>query len=409
MCGPGGTIPDAEHNVWPNQFRRWLNHNFPCSGPGGHQVHNLAESASGSDYWSFRIFDLKKNSSSSLWKADLVVVETAVNDIRETQRASTGGEAGDGKIQYFTELMARQLLSAPKRPALIWLTVGAREWWPNSPPPHHKDATYAHLPVLEYYDIPQISVIHAFLPLTRDRSEWLKKHYFEDSCCHPSVLGHMMCAQVLGSALMEESAFMDATATADTRQRRAWFTSEPVREELPQAMFRADDDTLRLDTGSVATLDLTDPHRAEGHVQARSGFEFTEDVQGKPGLIAMDVGADVTIGMALRNNGGGAAELNVGMLKSYERMGVVRVSYALAPAHECGSPASFDKGLEFKSAGEIDASWSVRASVHDFTAMKLDLQGLGETEACLWLNFRVVPASPPRELNKIKLLDLLLV
>eukprot|EP00413_Alexandrium_margalefii_P013544 CAMPEP_0204529074 /NCGR_PEP_ID=MMETSP0661-20131031/9862_1 /ASSEMBLY_ACC=CAM_ASM_000606 /TAXON_ID=109239 /ORGANISM="Alexandrium margalefi, Strain AMGDE01CS-322" /LENGTH=537 /DNA_ID=CAMNT_0051535081 /DNA_START=78 /DNA_END=1691 /DNA_ORIENTATION=+ len=403
---PGGMLPNTTEAVWPNQFRRWLNFNFPCSGRDGHKVERLTRSNSGSDYWAFRIFDLKNKSGLGLWKADLIVVETANNDVMNSQKTSYDGER-DARIRYFTELVVRQLLAAPKRPALIWLTAGWRHWETNSAPPHHHDATYAHLPVLEYYDIPQVSMLHAFLPFNGERLEWLKNHYFADSCCHPSALGHKMCAQILGSTLMEDSAFLDRTR--DTKQRHAWFTTEPDAVELPQAMFSADATTHRLDTSSAETLDLTDPHRMDGHVQARSGFEFMEDVRGKPGLIAMDVGSEVTIGVAFIPQGG-SAELQVGMLKSYAGMGVVRVSYAAAPTagNKCGSPSGIDNGLEFKSAGEIDASWSLRVSIHDFTTLKLDLKGLSMTEACLWLNFRVVLASPPRDHNKIKLLDILL-
>ena len=136
---------------------------------GAVRVLNHCKSASGSNYFVQKI----ASSPDMFHNADLVVVETSTNDVYETlhdHKESFGGaEGGEGgasaderKIQGWTELLARLLLSLPSRPALVWAAAAWRDWEPGKKEPYHRCAAAAHRPVLEHYAIPQLSMLDTF-------------------------------------------------------------------------------------------------------------------------------------------------------------------------------------------------------------------------------------------------------
>ena len=131
LCGcRGGFLGGGErgHSTWPFQFQKLLNQRFPCSDSSGHKTHNLARRGMGSEHWISEISNWRRAPNHVIWKADIIIIDTARNDMEETARSNT-------------EILARLLLSSPQKPLLIWLVVS---WAPRRTPPYHDDVFDRH-------------------------------------------------------------------------------------------------------------------------------------------------------------------------------------------------------------------------------------------------------------------------
>merc|ERR1719323_884565 len=99
----------------------------------------------------------------------------------------------------------------PNRP---WIVFGEFSWLSTVDKPKwgllagHWDAAMSHLPVLAHYDVDQVSLVDAYIPVGMNRTLFLNRWIMVDKA-HPSHLGHQIIAQILAHALMEESPFMN--------------------------------------------------------------------------------------------------------------------------------------------------------------------------------------------------------
>lgn len=157
----------CKEEAWPAFLEEMLNARWPCVS-GRHTVANLCQAGVGSDYWSNRIAAwLARGSDDALhplMRADLVVVETANNDISTSndniKRTFSRDDEADWKrtaksgTHAWTELLVRVLLSLPRAPALVWLTASWRGFL--KPPNFNRSATHSHKLVLQHYDIAQV-------------------------------------------------------------------------------------------------------------------------------------------------------------------------------------------------------------------------------------------------------------
>ena len=99
-----------------------------------------------------------------------------------------GGSTPAHLNRGWTELLVRQLLQLPQRPALVWLTAA---WISSDASPGYSSADARHREVLRYYDVPQVSVLALLapetldeLPMNADAREWAQAFYFNDMV-HP--------------------------------------------------------------------------------------------------------------------------------------------------------------------------------------------------------------------------------
>ena len=205
---------ECKHEAYPAMLQQALNELYPaksnnCTEPGRHEKKNLTgchrvlnfcHPGMGSD----KVVSSVVKEHKTLLQADLVIVETTRNDIKELLQTHNSSQDAIG---HYTEILVRQLLWLKNEPAIIYLHAA---WRFGTPPaevaPFHTNAAEQHRHVLDYYNIPQVSMMAIFQPLySTEQREWIRNVYFND-CCHPSRLGHMMIASVLVFVLRQAMA-----------------------------------------------------------------------------------------------------------------------------------------------------------------------------------------------------------
>lgn len=428
----GGSITQGKQagvihkdSAWPHQLERWLNKLHPCQGKG-HRVSTVAVDAVGSDFWADQLLAWKADlqtqskrpnwaktgrsemSAATVWEADLVIVDSGSNDIAR----GSENEKKRERVGLSTELLVRQLLEAPKRPALVWLQASWRGFGKlqdqNRQPPFHTDAARVHQEVMEYYDIPMVSTLHALLPLSdARRREWVDREFFADEV-HPTDLGHILNAQLLGHAIEE--------AGAPESSGAAWFEPEQPAVGLPTPLFaaQATADLYSKAVGRMVRLWNADETRPL--VLQNRGWDWHEDVPGKPGLIATAVNSELLIQHQLeRPDAGRPLFVNVGMLRSYEHMGFVRIELLLPPRGS--GPSTTCQSSEAAKASvvataEMDGLWSEHVSVFDAARLSVKPDKIPPAASCMWLRFKVVDPTKPhgsRQENKVKLLEIIII
>lgn len=280
----------CKQEAFATRLEERVNAQWPCA--TAHKVTNLCQRAKGSNFFANWAAAWPNDEAlTSLAQADVVVVETALNDMSETE----GGILLSGRLTgwtrstvdmvgYWTELLLRVLLSLPRRPALLWLTAS---WTPTKQPPYHRDAEAAHHAVLRHYGVAQLSMLGALgIENSASAREWAKQQYHTDRYSHVSALGHKLLAAVISHHLTTEL----------HREMRPNAGSAVTPGALPLPMI-VDEARIRAYTSSAHQVSRIDFTRAggapvaESHVAAIGGFTLLEDVPGKPGLVATRVHA----------------------------------------------------------------------------------------------------------------------
>mmetsp|Transcript_80177 Transcript_80177/g.259122 ORF Transcript_80177/g.259122 Transcript_80177/m.259122 type:complete len:282 (-) Transcript_80177:415-1260(-) len=275
-----------------------------------------------------------------------------------------------------------------------------KDWQEAARPPYHHDAMFAHLTILQYYDVPQLSVLNALQPLTSlKQRQWLKSTYFADAH-HPTQLGHMMAAQVVGFWLKEEEFWSEHDAEEGSAAGPSTQESLPLPLVLPQDVA----DSFAL--SHITSIDLRNGTLAQPWIlqgNFSEDWDFGEDVPGKPGLISTKVGARLVVKVPITKSPLKSRTVNVGLLKSYANMGIVSISLVGPPQQQSCNAAAFVEG-HTKTLGtlKVDCMWSAKASVYDVVPLQLKWQHL----TCVWIVFEVLPSTPPRSTNKVKLIDI---
>ena len=398
LCPQLPRMHECKREAWPALWARAMNDRFACPAGGGgeHVVTNLCRAAAGTNYIVNRVAELQSGANASdperraLLDADVVVVETAANDVHELLKARTPAwlDADDEgqKTRAFTEILARQLLSLPRRPTLLWLTAA---WRALDAPPYHRDADAEHRRVLRYYNISQVSMLAAFAPLaSAERRAWARSVYFHD-CCHPSALGHKYIASAL---VFNQERDRAAPRRDDGARPRGALPPELVISPEVSARF--------VRPRAVERLDLRAPAAVRRAQVAKSGFACYADVPTKPGAIADQVGAFLTLNIELPG-GADAAPLDgvtsLGYLSSYEHVGSFDAEIISAPG-DCRFPI----GAATLARRRIDCRIDEHVSI--YSSAELSWSAAPGSE-CVWLRVTVVESPTPRNENKVKLFD----
>lgn len=380
----------------------------------------------GSEYWVDKFARHRHQTDHPLTNADIVLVETAAND---------GWLETPSDASANTELLARIIRRLDSKPLAMWVTASWHSGMYNWTDPniyrrklgYHRDAEDQHLNVLRYYNIPHLSMLQAFQPLAGNvaRHEFFQKVYQTDGV-HPSVLGHKMIASMVAHRI-EKQAYVATRSPS-------WFDRWPlipyvvprvlIREAAYQATIldKANELPLTLDfqaDGAESTL--------TGKVVEMSRFGFAEDVPGKPGLIGTKVGATTTLALSDLKTG----LIHIGLLHSYQHMGVVKVSLMVpllngsestttAPGVTSGRRGSGIQKLcrqvvhggppgeaaETLATLTVDTQWKQQVSVMDTSNMYISLRLLKQRPGhCGWLQLEIIGANPARAENKIKVLQ----
>ncbi|KAJ1459157.1 hypothetical protein M885DRAFT_495699 [Pelagophyceae sp. CCMP2097] len=198
LCPHKNGLYECKSEAWPARLESLLiaRRLKYCASGAAVVVQNLCKSSTGTEYANNMV--VGGDWDAQLTHADLIIVETATNDVQfENWRL---GLVPEKAVLEQTEILARLLTSIPTKPALLWLGAAWRNFGVEAKPPYHTCSADAHRSVLRYYDIPQLQMFEAFQPVHSVEARWIRQVYYND-CCHPSNLGHKMIASVVGFAL----------------------------------------------------------------------------------------------------------------------------------------------------------------------------------------------------------------
>eukprot|EP00928_Gymnodinium_smaydae_P003834 TRINITY_DN11352_c0_g1_i1.p1 TRINITY_DN11352_c0_g1~~TRINITY_DN11352_c0_g1_i1.p1 ORF type:complete len:584 (+),score=36.85 TRINITY_DN11352_c0_g1_i1:68-1819(+) len=399
--------------AWPERLKEWLDARHPC-GSQGHEVNNLGFPAKGSDFFANKIMEWKADAEHPLLKADLVIIEAAVNDLPEFQASmSKGRETGDS-VKSFTELIARQLLQLKNKPALLWAELAFKDLMDksNSFPPTGL-VIDAHRAVTAHYGLSHVSAYHALQATLPSMREWLMTYYLWDDV-HLSLTGQRLAAQIIGHFLTVEDELKVAAPSLG---------SIPL---LPARWIPASVDEAYL-SGKVERHEFTDfskiaPNIVVNAVNGNTGTlstAFTVDSNVlKPGLKAKAAGSELLLGFYMPSLAEGSRKLflSLGLLKSQSSMGVVEVSFrtSSSTSESCHLQATFNATLDAafsKVVGNgddldfrkktVDCLWEAKYTTYATERFRVIVP---HGHSCLWMHAQVL--SSGRMKNEIELFDL---
>ena len=312
----------GKKDAWPVWLERFLNHRMPCTG-GNHTVANLAVSGKGTNFWVDKLARFKPQ----LAGVDMIILDAASNDVsalqRETKETSHEWESGllpASMIQRYTELFLRKVTTAFPEVALVWATVGWRGMGPGSKAPYHHDADSEHDDVLRYYERDHISLLAALRPFhTKAMRSWEEDTLFTD-CCHLSLLGHKMAAQLVGNWLVEiggEETGVDTIHSAGVTMAKD-----------VQPLYLSAADASRLTRPLAWEIDFAEIKKLPSTLSNTTGWALYAYRKGKQGLVAENASAS-TLKITIPNLKGAATHpetvVSVSLLHSYEHFGKVEV------------------------------------------------------------------------------------
>ncbi|KAJ1457357.1 hypothetical protein M885DRAFT_563042 [Pelagophyceae sp. CCMP2097] len=271
----------------------------------------------------------------ALARADLVIVETAENDVQYKRRLD---DFQFRRLEDFRGLKTKPLPSEPIGFDPDFRLVPERAVLEQTEilPPYHICSAETHRKVLRYYNIPQVQMFEAFAPLhLKEAESWL----------HPEANG------------LPPPLYIDDKTALVYSSRRASFT-----------------------------LDLRHP---TADASSDGGFTWYEEVPTKPGFIVSAVSASTLISLKVdaRKTKRKFFSLSLGYLSSYGgSMGRFFASVTCA-------------GNTLASA-VADGEESIKISVYRALVLRGELNC---PNATLLLNVTVVPSTPARGRNKVKL------
>ncbi|KAJ1448585.1 hypothetical protein M885DRAFT_501003 [Pelagophyceae sp. CCMP2097] len=380
LCPHKNGLYECKSEAWPARLESLLiaRRLKYCASGAAVVVQNLCKSSTGTEYANNMV--VGGDWDAQLTHADLIIVETATNDVQfENWRL---GLVPEKAVLEQTEILARLLTSIPTKPALLWLGTAWRNFGVEATPPYHTCSADAHRSVLRYYDIPQLQMFEAFQPVHSVEARWIRQVYYND-CCHPSNLGHKMIASVVGFALDRGAEPM----------ARSWL--ETLEAHPPPPLF-IDERTAAIYFSRHAsfTLNLRQPTTG---ASSEYGFTWYEDVPTKPGFIANAVGATTLIRLAVDAG------------RTQQRLFSLSLGYLVSHGGSMGAFAATISCAEGTLASVKGDGEEPKGAVSIYRSLVLRGVLNCRPNATLWLNVTVVPSEPPRGRNKVKLYDLTLV
>jgi hypothetical protein len=402
---PSKKRPDAPRNAsdaWHQGFMELLRKRYPCA-PPGHRLVNLAVAAVASDFWVDRVSEWREGAASSpLASADLVLVETAHNDVGD-YRSDTHVNDRD-RIVHYTELLIALLLTVPKPPALMYVAVSSRRGW-EAREAERADAAPLHALVTTHWGVPHVSVIDALGPfVTPEARRWFDQSFIIDSVHHPTRLGHAIAGRLAAHQLM---ALLWSVALPPLPGGGAEAVYAP-----PAKLLRITDDDVRdYAQGRPLRMPATRLATDARFVSTGGAWSVGTDAPGRPlGLLCNVTGSSFSVVVApseMRRHVR-AGKLRLVLLKAYDRMGVLGVNIsAVTPEGSGGEARACLQGVLRRpvASAVIDAQWPLRVSEAATEVLSFDPRSL--TDSCLAITITLLEANRPN--NKAKLYNLVLL
>lgn len=357
-CGVAWNHPDmprGKEDAWPALLLARLEAEKPCEG-GHHVLENACKGAVGSDYW----VDWVEVSLPELGGADLVLVDTSVNDAAETT----------AKHMERLLFLLQHASSPPPSVLVVGTSTMYRPGYPLTDIPRRcaecHDVLYEQAEVAKRFGVGVVSVVDALDMFATRGLDWFIDSFLADGVrgnegggVHPTKAGHRAVAEVAWNWVL--------TARADC------VAEEPARLAGGDALLE----------GGVTSVNTTcDACDARFRTFA-AGFVLAEDARGKRGRIAEAVGDFIEYSFPR-----GFRRVHVILLKSYESMGTASIRIS-AP------------GGRVVAEEAVDCLWDdpvSEAVVHEMST--------GRGDGQLTVRIAVAESSPPRQRNKVKLLGI---
>lgn len=382
----GGVGGNCKRDAWPALLEAALNSGGgpSCSsqkadgGAAGrraayHAVSNLCQGAVGSDFWAGWISSWRSNPQlAPLIEADVVIVETALNDIDDVILPSNSSRTAASTslaVLTWTEILVRQLLALPSRPALYWL---AASWRPS-----YESAEAGHHTILHHYGLPHLSLARALqpgddrpsgtvrrqsvgqgAPGNRSNSNSLAHQFVIDKFGHPSSIGQQLIADVVMWNLATDAERHAPTPKSSSSAREANGPSLPEPPaaallppttspllSLPEPLAASPaliahycDTTAEYWRHDLRQADVV----SEVMLQSPSshGWHVREDVVAKPGLIATQTGSVAILSLLDQRHSrpplasSTAGFTTIGFLASFADVGAFVATVFATPARQ---------------------------------------------------------------------------
>ena len=404
-CGkslsPHDDAPRGVQDAWPAVLASLLNDHYPCHGSGvaEHKVSNLCQGGRSSDVWVDLLLASDPQLRVRLAESDLVIVETAVNDIEELLSRIPAAGSSVPPIRHKTEILLHQLLRAAPHAAIMWLGTSHRGLaWSGDHNHSRGDAVQEHLVVTKHYNIPHVSAVDGLGPfVTQKQQDWFHNVFRTDGCCHLTRAGQRIVSHlVLKFVHLHLLTLMSSHASA-AWEKQSYTVARPLYLDAEDISLYSESNTLNAKFTDESDLSTC---------VANQGWAIVEDKQGKPGLIAHNVTDRVSFMFSADDVKQNVihGEMHIQLLKSYEHMGITAVT--LSTVGTDGTSCNTGAGSRPIAETVIDCLWESRTSVTSVEQLRFDaslLQG-----SCLTVQFLVSEASPLRLENKVKLLGFIL-
>lgn len=335
-----------------------------------HVVYNHAVRGVGTSFWIDRIIaskvDKSDNFISHIENAVAIFIDTSLNGWKSNNE---------------TELLLQLIYSV--NPHILIVYVGVS----GTPPLHWNEEPTNNLAkqmdILLHYNISVLSIIDGLGPFHNDNVQyWFRNKYLVDDDVHPGIMGHKIIALFIFNFLM----------TYNQTYFNAPYESRKVSNSL-KYWTKSDIDAYTQCVPIVFDFEKwnksTTSHQ---YASISSGWKVFEDMPGKPGLIAYDIGENVTIRLPESSSSMKWGFIHVLLLQSYAHMGSIEVSLSRGNYH---TNAIFNCLWNSKTSQSISQHLSY--NVKKFKA------AVGETILLL----QIIPSVKTKDENKVKLNSLI--
>jgi len=219
---PGVQAPKGLEQAWPAHLKRSLDNASASCCPRGHSMKNLCRDAAGLDYV-LTVFDSRLGEEHRRNRADLVLVDTAPNDVNvywlQASRLLSKARltASLRQTEIYTEAVVRRVASLSHPPALVFVETAWFERIGGIDGILGREdgeemifgAWLSHQKVLQYYGVPTVHMPRALVrggkPSTRQSTTPLSRAQLYVDGLHLSRDGHWVQAYFLAAALVRHS------------------------------------------------------------------------------------------------------------------------------------------------------------------------------------------------------------
>ncbi|GLI67066.1 hypothetical protein VaNZ11_011258 [Volvox africanus] len=416
----GGSVTEGHWNHtripvnlrWPGLLAALLNARFPCNDPAGHVAQNQGRGATPTSAW---IETLTGQQEVQFQGVDLVLLETAVNQMAEREQAQIDAEILMSMVtkQSRRSMTKSQLEQATTSDgqfirgftgtAAMWVVASTRRFvtiWTGVPYERISDAMYAQLPVAQHHGVPIISAIDALGPFpTSEVQAWFNQTWYEGDPIHPNQRGHILIADLvfhyLKTAYEHTRLFQWHALPKDYIPREPMFLSRDILN-----MF-LDQTPIKINLANMNDI-------LRRNVTRCSGWWAYADVPEKIGFVAINVGSSCVVPLKSDE----VSRLSVGMAhvlmyKSYENMGTFRMAIMKGRMGVNGMcEGADDPNAQVLGSMIVDSLWKSKASLAEVSILHFELPTASDKSACLLVHLDVVESKPARLKNKVKLLGI---